>query len=53
MENANGMVTFPLAMHTDDNSIMNGGLFFSPIGGTSMKYSGQEPKERSIMDDVS
>ena len=52
MRNVNGMATFQLGLPQDDKETMNRGIFFSPLGGTSLKYPEARQNERTIMDDV-
>ena len=52
MRNANGMATFQLALPQDDKETMNRGIFFSPLGGTSLKYPEVRQNDKTIMDDV-
>ena len=52
MRNVNGMATFPLALPQDDKETMNREIFFSPLGGTSLKYPEVRQNEKTVMDDV-
>ena len=52
MRNVNGMATFQLGLPQDDKETINRGMFFSPLGGTSLKYPEARQNERNIMDDV-